>query len=128
MTPSNRPLSPHLLIYKWQITMVLSVFHRATGCALIAGIIMLAYWLGAAAYSPEAFARAQWFMGTWLGILMLLGWSACLFYHLCAGIRHLLWDAGWGFEIPQLYRSGYTMVATAGVLTLVTWIIGFARF
>src|SRR5688500_2907199 len=98
MPRQDRPLSPHLQIYRWQITMVMSILHRITGVALAVGTLLLIWWLVAAAAGPDAFATAQDFLGSILGRLLLLGWSWALFYHLCNGIRHLAWDAGWGFE------------------------------
>ncbi len=126
MSTQNRPLSPHLQIYKPQITSVLSILHRITGVALAFGALLLVYWLVAAASGPEAFATAQAFFGGPLGLLLLFGWSVALFYHLCNGIRHLFWDAGLGFELPTVYRSGYLVVASTAILTLLAWIIGFS--
>lgn len=126
MTTRNRPLSPHLQVYRLPLTALMSVSHRGTGVVLGFGTLLLAYWLGAAAYGPEAYARAQAFIGSWFGILMLLGWSACLFYHLCNGVRHLVWDAGWGFEKQQYALSGRIVLAATAVLTLVAWVAGFA--
>ena len=80
--------------------------------------------LAAAAAGPDAFGRAQNFVGSWFGILLLFGWSVALFYHLCNGIRHLFWDAGYGFELPQAYASGWAVVIATGVLTLLAWIVG----
>ena len=124
MSPRNRPLSPHLQIYKLPITALMSISHRITGVALALGTLLLAYWLSAAAYGPQAFERAQNFVGSWFGVLLLLGFSAALFYHLCNGIRHLLWDAGWGYEIEQSKRLNVVVLAAAGALTLVTWVAG----
>ena len=123
---SERPLSPHLQVYRWQITMALSILHRATGVALAVGTLLLLWWLIAAAVSPDAYAGVQAFVHSWFGRLLLLGWTAALFYHLCNGIRHLLWDAGWGFEIPQLYATGWTVVILTVTLTLVSWGAGYA--
>ncbi|MBW7850121.1 MAG: succinate dehydrogenase, cytochrome b556 subunit [Rhodospirillales bacterium] len=128
MNTRNRPLSPHLQVYRLPLAAVMSISHRATGVLLTVGTLMLAYWLGAAAYGPDAFARAQAFVGSWFGILLLLGWSACLFYHLCNGVRHLLWDAGWGFELPQTFRANYVVLACAAGLTVLCWIAGFAAW
>src|SRR5260221_6908133 len=89
MTSPDRPLSPHLQIYRPQLTSVLSILHRATGILLGVGTLVLAWWVIAAAAGPDAFARVQGFLGSWLGILVLLGWTAALFYHLANGIRHL---------------------------------------
>ena len=104
-------------------TAVLSITHRATGVALAVGTVVLAYWLSSAAYGPVAYGHAQALLGSWLGKLVLFGWTAALFYHLCNGIRHLFWDVGHGFEIAQATKSGRIVVATAAVLTLLTWII-----
>ncbi len=128
MSTRNRPLSPHLQIYRLPMLALMSITHRATGVFLALGTLLLAYWLGAAAYGPEEFARAQALVGSWLGVLLLMGWSAALFYHLCNGIRHLLWDIGWGFELPQAYRSGRVVLAVAAVLTLASWIVGFSQW
>ena len=122
MTPVERPLSPHLQIYKPQLTTVLSFSHRAAGVALAVGSIFLVWWLVAAVSGGGAFEAAQDFWGSWLGLLMLFGWTFALFFHLCNGIRHLAWDAGWGFELKETYASGWAVVAASGVLTLVAWI------
>ncbi len=121
-----RPLSPHLQVYRPQITSVLSITHRATGVALAAGTLLLVWWLIAAATGPEAFARAQSFIGSWLGLLLLLGWTVSLFFHLCNGIRHLFWDAGYGFELKTTYASGWTVVLATVVLTVLAWLWGLA--
>ena len=121
-----RPLSPHLQIYRWQLTSVLSILHRATGVALAVGTLLLVYWLVAAAAGPDAFATAQAFIGSILGRLLLFGWTVALFYHLANGIRHLLWDAGRGFELRTAYASGWTVVVAAVALSLIAWIAGYA--
>lgn len=128
MTIRNRPLSPHLQVYRLPITAWISISHRATGVFLAIGTLLLAYWLGAAGYGPEEFGRAQKLVGSPIGILLLLGWSFCLFFHLCNGMRHLVWDAGWGFEKNQYRQSSLVVVGASVVLTLVTWVAGFARF
>ncbi len=114
---ANRPLSPHLGIYRWQITMTMSILHRATGVALAVGTLALVYWLTAAGLGPDSYAEAQGFFGSWFGQLLLVGWTFSFFYHLCNGIRHLCWDAGWGFEIKTLYLTGYAVWFAAGLLT-----------
>lgn len=124
--PSNRPLSPHLQVYRWQITMSLSILHRVTGVGLGIGTLLIAWWLIAAAAGPEAFATAQGFMGSFFGRLILFGFTAALFYHLCNGIRHLAWDAGYGFAIPTMTRSGIAVLIAAGALTLLAWVAGYA--
>lgn len=125
MMPAPRPLSPHLQIYKPQLTSILSVFHRGTGLALVVGTLLLVWWLIAAATSDHAFALAQAFWFSWIGRLMLFGWSFSLFYHLCNGIRHLAWDAGYGFTIKETYRSGWIMLASSVALTLIAWVAAY---
>lgn len=121
-----RPLSPHLQVYKPQITSVLSITHRATGVALAAGTLLLAAWIVATAMGPGAHARVAAFAGSWLGQLMLLGWSAALFYHLLNGIRHLFWDSGRGFELATMEKSGKAVVAGTVVLTALAWLVAKA--
>lgn len=125
MATANRPLSPHLQIYRWQNSMTLSILHRATGIALAVGTLLLVYWLAAAAAGPQAFDTAQALLGSFLGRLCLLGWSFALFYHLANGIRHLAWDAGWGFELPVMATTAWIVVIAAGILTLLAWIAGY---
>lgn len=124
--PASRPLSPHLQIYKWPITMALSIGHRATGVALAVGTLLLVWWLVALAQGPDAFATAQGFVGSWLGRLLLLGWSFSLFFHLANGIRHLFWDAGLGFEIKITTASSWAVVAASVALTVISWIAGLS--
>jgi succinate dehydrogenase / fumarate reductase cytochrome b subunit len=115
----RRPLSPHLQVYRPQISSALSIFHRFTGIALSAGALLLALWLAAAATSPGAFSLAQALLDSILGKLVLFGFTLALFYHFCNGIRHLLWDAGYGFELPAMHRTGYAvLVATVGLSVL----------
>ena len=125
MSQIQRPLSPHLQVYKPQLTSVMSVTHRATGLALAVGTLLLVWWLLAAAIGPGAFGAAQAFWYSWIGRLLLLGWTYALFYHLCNGIRHLCWDAGWGFEIKSVYRSGWIVIGSSVALTLIAWIAGY---
>src|SRR5262245_31092410 len=94
-----RPLSPHLQVYRWQLTMSLSILHRATGVGLAVGTVILVWCLVAAATGPEQFAFAQAMLGSWVGRILLFGWTFALFYHLANGIRHLFWDAGYGFDL-----------------------------
>jgi succinate dehydrogenase / fumarate reductase cytochrome b subunit len=123
MASGKRPLSPHISIYRWQITMVLSITHRATGIGLVAGALLFTYWLSSAAYSPQAFADAQALMGSWFGQLVLLGFTASLWFHLANGIRHLAWDAAWGFEMDKVRATGWLVIIAAVVLTAATWLI-----
>ena len=123
MSADRRPLSPHLQIYKPQLTSVLSISHRITGVGLAAGTLLLTWWLLAAAAGPEAFAVVQGFLGSWLGYLILFGFSYALMFHLCNGIRHLFWDAGWGFELPTVYKSGWAVVIGSAALTVIAWAV-----
>ena len=126
MQVTNRPVSPHLQIYRLQLTSVLSITHRATGVVLSVGTLALVYWLTALAAGAEPFGEAQALGGAWYGRVVLLGFSFSLFYHLCNGIRHLFWDVGLGFEIKTLYTSGWAVVIASVALTLVAWVAGYA--
>ena len=122
--PTNRPLSPHLQIYRWQLTSVLSILHRATGIALAVGALYLATWVIYAAASPRAYALFQGFNMSILGRIVLGGWLFSAFYHLCNGIRHLFWDAGYGFGLKDAYRSGWTVVVVSLLATALSWVVG----
>ncbi len=126
MANVERPLSPHLQIYRWPVTMATSILHRATGCALAAGTLLLAWWLAAAAAGPEYYAMVQSILGSILGRLVLLGFSWALFYHLLNGIRHLFWDAGHGYSIPVANKSGWAVIIGSVVLTLLAWILAYS--
>jgi succinate dehydrogenase / fumarate reductase cytochrome b subunit len=121
--PVHRPLSPHLQIYKWQLTSVMSILHRATGIALAVGALYLALWV-MCAMSPRAYLHFQSFNASIVGRLVLGGWLFSAFYHLCNGIRHLFWDAGYGFELKDAYRSGWIVVGVSLAATAVAWIVG----
>ena len=120
---SNRPLSPHLQVYKPQLTSVLSILHRITGAALAVGTLLVTYWLSALAGGPETFASANAVLGSVLGKIVLFFWSWALFYHLSNGIRHLVWDTGFGFDLPAVYLSGKIMVGTSFALTVLLWLV-----
>jgi len=109
MATDNRPLSPHLGIYRWQISMTMSILHRLTGIWLALGTLALIYWLIAAAAGPDTYAVAHTLFGSWIGQILMWTWTFCIFYHLCNGIRHLFWDAGQGFEIRTFYITGYSV-------------------
>lgn len=126
MQVSNRPLSPHLQVYRPQLTSVLSITHRATGVALALGLVLLVYWLLSLAAGPEAYASARELLGSWIGKIVLFGFSFALFYHLCNGVRHLFWDAGLGFELKAAYASGWAVVAVSTALTVLSWIIALS--
>ena len=127
MPATARPLSPHLSIYRWQIQMVTSILHRATGIALAAGTILLVVALLALASGPEAYAKVQAFCASWVGLLLLFGWTWSLAYHLLNGIRHLLQDAGLGYLPAQFVRNGWLVVAGSLVLTVLVWVCVFAQ-
>jgi succinate dehydrogenase / fumarate reductase cytochrome b subunit len=124
---SVRPISPHLQIYKWQLTMTLSILHRATGVALAVGTLLLLAVLVALATGPEAYAAVRSFCASPVGLFLLVGWSWSLCFHLFNGIRHLLWDSGWGFEIRRAYATGWTVVVLSLVFTVLIWTCVFAR-
>ena len=123
--PSDRPrpLSPNIQIYRPQLTSVLSIANRISGIALAAYAVGLVIWLIAAANGPEAYATVHAFIGSWLGQILLLGCTFCFFLHFCGGIRHLTWDAGYGFSLRAIYVSGWTVVAASITLTALTWAI-----
>ena len=119
----NRPLSPHLQIYRPQLTSVLSIFHRMTGVGLTLGAVLVVWWLMAAAISPGYFAVVDGLMTSWIGLLVLLGLTWALAYHLLNGIRHLVWDLGYGFELDNAERSGIAVVIGSGALTVALWLV-----
>ena len=123
MAQAERPLSPHLSIYRWYFTMALSIAHRVSGSALAVGLLLLTWWLVALASGPEAFATVQAVMHSWIGVLVLFGYSFVLFYHLANGIRHLVWDAGFGFDLEVARQSGMAVLVFAGAMTVLTWLI-----
>ncbi len=127
MTPTNRPLSPHLQIYRLPLVAILSITHRITGCALAAGTLLLVIWLGSAAYGPEAYDQVSALLATPIGLLILFGFSAAFYYHLCNGIRHLVWDFGQGFELTTVKTSNTLVLIGAVVLTVITWAVALSH-
>ena len=125
MSAQQRPLSPFMIgpYYKPQMTSVLSITHRATGAGLVVGTLLLVYWLAAAAIGPKAYEHAQAVLGSMLGQLLLFLWTWALFYHLANGIRHLFWDAGYGFGLPDAAKSGWAVVWSSIILTFLCWLI-----
>ncbi len=134
----ERPLSPHLQVYKWPVSMALSISHRVTGVGVSVGALLMTWWLVAAAASDSAFAAVQGFLGSGFGVFLLFCWAAALLLHLFQGIRHLVWDAGWGFGTQaqqepvrrgfenRTYRmTGWSVIAATVVATLIVWIVGF---
>ena len=126
-TTVRRPLSPHIGIYRWEITMVSSILNRITGVALAAGTLVLVWWLLAAAAGPASFAVVQEFLISPLGLFVLLGWTLALFYHMFTGLRHLAWDVGIGFAKPSLNPVTWGVLAAALIATLVVWAVAYAR-
>ena len=118
---SSRPLSPHLQIYRPQLTSILSITHRGTGIFLSAGVLVLTYWLASIAGGEGSYAAARECISSLPGQLLLGLWSFSFYFHLCNGIRHLFWDVGIGFELKAVYASGYTVIAASFVLTALTW-------
>lgn len=127
MAQRERPLSPHLQIYRPEITSVLSIAHRLTGVALSVGTLLLVWWLLATALGGDAFAVADGFLGSIIGRILLFGWTFALFYHLANGIRHLGWDLGYGFDLGVLKATGWLVVAAALGLTVLAWAIAWAQ-
>ncbi len=122
----ERPLSPHLQIYRWSVTMFSSIFHRMTGIALGAGTLIVAWWLIATAMGPDAYADFAAVAGHWFGRLVLLGFTVAFTYHLLNGIRHLFWDSGLGFEKATARFTGWLVVILTGVLTVAVWVAAYA--
>ena len=117
----RRPLSPHLQVYDMlQMTSALSISHRVTGVVWVVGVALMVWWLLASGTS--AFDAVQWFLGSFLGILLLMGVTAAAWFHTLAGIRHLAWDAGWGYDIPTTYKTGRAVLIGTAVLTALTWL------
>ena len=121
MSNNGRPLSPHLSIYRWPITMTMSILHRATGVAMSVGFIVLAGWLFDAAMGAETYAAMLSYLDTMVGRLLLIGWSFAFFFHLSNGVRHLIWDIGRGFEKATANASAWFVLLLAIVLTALFW-------
>jgi succinate dehydrogenase / fumarate reductase, cytochrome b subunit len=121
----RRPLSPHFTIYQWPITMIASIANRVSACAISVGALLLVWWLAAAAAGPAAFASAQHFLASPLGLLLLFGWTLALAYHFFAGIRHLAWDAGYGFAHRSLDPVTWITIGASVGSTLLLWILGY---
>jgi succinate dehydrogenase / fumarate reductase cytochrome b subunit len=121
--PAPRPLSPHLQIYRWSWTMAMSIVHRVTGGALYVGIALVAIWLVALASGPDAFEEVQEFFGSPLGYLILFGYTWALLQHMIGGVRHLIWDFGYGMEpVERINMARFTLIG-AVTLTLLIWIL-----
>ena len=126
MRDDQRPLSPHLQIYKLPLAALLSISHRATGVFLSVGTLILIYWLVCLAAGPQQFATIQGWLGSLLGQAFLFAWSASLYFHLCNGIRHLFWDVGYGFDKAKVEKTNVMVVGSAVAMTIATWLISYA--
>ena len=123
----QRPLSPHLQIYKPQLTSILSILHRASGIALSMGSLILVFWVIALTLGDATYTLYLNIINNWFGKLILFGFTFALFYHLSNGIRHLFWDAGYGYDLKQAYMSGSLVIFFSLTLTILTWILVFLR-
>ena len=122
---NRRPLSPHLQVYRFALTMAMSIAHRITGAGLYAGTLLLAWWLVAAATDAASFATASWFMGTIVGRLILFGFTWALFHHMLGGLRHFVWDLGYGMDHPEReYLAQGTLIGGI-VLTVLVWVVAY---
>ena len=119
----NRPLSPHIQIYRVQITSVLSILHRITGCALLLGSVLIVWWFIAAAVSPAYFGFVDGLLTSWPGLLVLVGSLWALWFHTLNGVRHLVWDTGRGFDLGMVTKTGWAVVGGSVVLTLLTLLV-----
>ena len=122
---NNRPLSPHLQVYKLIPTMAMSIIHRITGAALYFGTLLVVWWLVAAAMGEPSYAWAVWFMGTWFGQLVLIGYTWALLHHMLGGLRHLLWDLGYGFDKAVSTRLAKANLVCSIALTVLVWAIAY---
>lgn len=121
--PAARPTSPHLSIYRWQISMTLSILHRITGMALYAGTAVIVLWLWSSAYAPAFYTSLHQWLSSIFGQILMVGWTAAFYYHLANGVRHLIWDIGKGFTLPVMFRSGIAVLLFTIALTALTWIM-----
>ena len=122
---AGRPLSPHLQIYKRTLTMMMSIIHRATGIALYAGTLLLVWWLSAAATSDSYFNVVQAVFGSWIGQIVMFGFTWALVHHTAGGIRHLIWDTGRGFDLETVEKSSRIVLASSIVITILLWVIAY---
>ncbi len=123
MSTDNRPLSPHLQVYRLPFTALTSISHRISGVLLSGGALVLVYWVVAAAAGEQAYRTAAAILGSLPVQLLMFAWTFVLFYHLCNGIRHLVWDVGYGFDLKTAQRSGQIAIGAAAALTLIAWLI-----
>ena len=122
-----RPLSPHLQVYKPQLTSILSILHRGTGIVLSIGSIFLVTWILVLTLGESAYQIYSQLVNNWFGKLVIFGFTFGLFYHLSNGIRHLFWDAGYGYDLKDAYISGFAVIFSSISLTLITWLIVYFK-
>jgi succinate dehydrogenase / fumarate reductase cytochrome b subunit len=120
----GRPMSPHLQVYRWPLSMMLSITHRVTGVGLGIGTLLLTCWLTTAATTQAGFDRFQAFLGSAFGLFLLFCWSVSLIFHLMTGLRHLWFDAGRGYEKSEYQHSGVAVLIATGGLTIALWVVG----
>ena len=123
MAPNSRPLSPHLQVYKPQITSMMSIFHRISGIILAGGAMLLVIWLLSLARGPESYAVVQSFATCWAGQIIIFGWTFCFFYHLLNGLRHMVWDTGRGLSLGFASVSAYIILIAAVVLSVAVFFL-----
>lgn len=125
VNPPNRPLSPFMIgpVYRPQITSMVSIFHRVFGIGLTLAAVLVVWWLLALGAGPESFARVDGILTSWIGGFILICSVAAFWYHFCNGIRHLFWDAGYGFELETVHKTGKAVIVGAVVLTILTLIL-----
>jgi succinate dehydrogenase / fumarate reductase cytochrome b subunit len=121
--PQDRPMSPHLQVWRWHVTMATSILHRATGMALYLGVLVVAGWVIALASGPDAFSTYRALLGSPLGVLVMFGLTVAFLYHLANGVRHLVWDSGKGFEPKTADMTGWAAIAFGVVAAVLIWII-----
>ena len=119
---SNRPLSPHLDVYQYQITWTVSIMHRLTGVAMLFGLLLIICWFLAAAFNETVFRFIDYFLQSWMGLFIIFGSLWAFWFHFLNGIRHLFWDAGFGFNLETVARSGWTVVIGSILLTIISLI------
>ena len=124
----HRPLSPHLQVYRWPLSMALSITHRVTGVGLGIGTLLLTGWLITAATSQSAFDSFQYFLGSAIGMFLLFCWTLALVFHLLTGLRHLWWDTGHGFEAKDYQNTGFAVLVGTAVLTVMIWVVGLVTW
>ncbi len=126
MAHSDRPLSPHLAVYRWKISNTLSIVHRMTGVALSFGAVALVAWLVSIVAGYDTYSVVNYLFSSIIGNLALFGWTFCFFYHLCNGVRHMYWDVGKGFDRLRAQQSGMLILAISLILTVGLWIVVLA--